>query len=77
MVLIDYGYASKYLNKDGVHYNKKSMDNFKGNMLFSGLDGLNFIHPSRRSDIHSIGYLIIYMLNNLEMPLFNYKSCSD
>jgi len=48
-----------------------------GNMLFAGLDTLNFVRPSRRSDIQSTGYLIIYMLNNLDMPLFDYNAAEE
>jgi hypothetical protein len=51
MVLIDYGYASKYVTNTGEHFNEVEISSFKGNMLFSGLDGLKFIRPSRRSDI--------------------------
>ena len=39
--------------------------------MFAGLDALNFIHPSRRSDLQSVGLIMIYMLNNLDMPLYN------
>ena len=69
IVLIDYGCASHYRNQNGKHFEQEKVQNFEGNILFASLDSLNFIKPSRRSDIESVCYMMLYLLNDLEMPL--------
>ena len=38
VVLIDYGYASKYVDKSGTHLKQQEVDSFKGNILFACVD---------------------------------------
>lgn len=38
VVLIDFGYASKYIDKQNRHLEQKSIEEFSGNLLFSSLD---------------------------------------
>ncbi len=67
-VLIDFGYVSKYMNEYNEHIPQEVVAKFQGNLMFASLDQLNFIRPSRRSDLHSLCYLLIFMLNDFDMP---------
>ena len=67
--LVDYGFASAYVDKTtGKHIAKTEVDTFRGNMIFASLNQLNFKITSRRDDIISLCYLLIYMLNNGCLP---------
>ena len=35
LVLIDYGFATAYLNNSGDHLPLEEMENFKGNLIFA------------------------------------------
>ena len=67
--LIDFGYVTNYVDKDNNHLKMHMIDTFSGNLMFASLDQLNYIRPSRRSDLHSLCYIFIFILNGLEMPL--------
>ena len=69
VVLIDYGYASRYITKDGKLIKQHEVDSFRGNILFASVDQLEFQSASRKRDLISICYFIIFVLNGLEMPL--------
>lgn len=69
VVLIDYGYAARFADKQGNHIKKHDVDSFRGNLLFASVDQLSFHSCSRKSDLISIVYFILYMLNDLSMPL--------
>ena len=42
VVLIDFGYASKYRDKNGVHIKQHDLGKFKGNILFASISQLEF-----------------------------------
>ena len=67
--LIDFGFIKPFVGADGEHINKESKrDTFEGNMLFSSLNQLQFRSTSRRDDLQSLSYLMIYLLNDLSFP---------
>ena len=67
--LVDYGFASPYLDKTtGRHIPKEEVETFRGNMIFASLNQLNFKVTSRRDDLISLCYLLIYMLNRANLP---------
>ena len=69
VVLIDYGYAARFEDKNGKHITQHEIEDFRGNILFASVSQLEFQSNSRKSDLLSICYLLIFMLNDLEMPL--------
>lgn len=71
IVLIDYGYASKYNDPDGNHFENEELDTFRGNLFFASLNQLNFESPCRKNDLLSLCYFMLYMLNGLKMPLYS------
>ena len=63
--LIDFGFADKFNMEDSKEHFEfgTQVDKFEGNLLFAGLNQMNFMKTSRRDDMISIFYLIIYLLN--------------
>ena len=65
--LIDYGMASQFM-QDGQHIANSSVDVFRGNILFASLNQLNYKQTSRRDDLISLFYMMLYLLNDFELP---------
>jgi hypothetical protein len=61
--LVDFGLASKFLDKNGKHIPKGSLSMFKGNMLFASYNQMNFGTTSRKDDLISLYYILIYLLH--------------
>ena len=57
------------MDEYNVHLEQERVDHFEGNLMFASLDQMSYIRPSRRSDLHSLCYMIIFILNGVEMPL--------
>ena len=65
LTLIDFGFASKYLNKDGSHIKAtETNENFQGNMIFASYDQMNFFKTSRKDDIISTFNMFVELLND-------------
>ena len=62
--LIDFGLTQSLVDKNGKHIQKCYMKNFSGNFMFSSLNSCRGFNKSRRDDIESIFYILIFMLNN-------------
>lgn len=68
--LIDFGFSHKFVDQNGNHVsNNATVEKFQGNLLFSSLDQLNFKVTSRKDDMISLTYLLMFLLNDNEMPL--------
>ena len=73
VTLIDFGYASRYLKyreeKQGwQHIEKKHKKVFRGNVYFSSPSQLKFNSTSRRDDMISLFYLIVYLFKQGKIP---------
>jgi len=66
--LIDFGLTCKYLESDGTHIKKEYIEKFSGNFLFASLNSCRGNNKSRRDDIQSALYIMIYLLNNNYLP---------
>ena len=62
--LVDFGYATKYLDSHGKHIKEETLDRFRGNIIFASLPQLQFSATSRRDDLISLCYLLVYLINN-------------
>jgi hypothetical protein len=62
--LIDYGLASRYKNENNIHLDKETKDDFKGSLEFASKNAFDFVKTSRRDDLISLCYLLIYCLDN-------------
>ena len=60
--LIDFGFARKYRSSGtGKHIKYKNIKFFYGSMLFSSLNGDKGYELSRKDDLESLGYMLIYL----------------
>ena len=63
--LIDFGLCIKFLNDQGLHIaEEEEVSEFKGNIIFATVRQLEFKKPSRKDDLLSLGYMLIYLFNN-------------
>ena len=61
--MIDLGFATPYLKEDGTtHVEKTKLDYFRGNLIFSSYEQLRFHTTSRRDDMISVFYLLVFLL---------------
>jgi serine/threonine protein kinase len=61
--LIDYGYTTRYLDHAGNHIEQGELDNFRGNIVCASLSHMESWTTSRKDDLISLCYLLIYLLN--------------
>lgn len=60
--LIDFGISRFYINIKGCHIPYVDNKKYMGNIIFMSLNVSNGIEPTRRDDMESIGYILIYIL---------------
>lgn len=61
--LIDFGLTSKYLDSDAEHIPFCETEFFLGNPLFASVNAFKFKEQSRRDDLISLVYILVYFLN--------------
>ena len=64
--IIDFDFAKFYI-KDGEHIKEEKVENIVGNRDFISINVHNYIQPSRRDDIESFVYNLIYFMKG-ELP---------
>jgi len=63
--LIDFGFTKKYRKKDGkTHINMITNKTLIGTPNFVSINIHNGLEPSRRDDLESVGYIMIYLFTN-------------
>ena len=61
--LIDFGFATRYLNeKSKKHIENGSTNYFKGTRFYASLSNLKYMQLSRRDDLESLSYMLINFL---------------
>lgn len=63
LYLIDFGIATKYRKPNGEHIEKLNCERFKGSMIFASKNVFNFWDSSRRDDLISLVYNLIFYLD--------------
>ena len=61
--LIDFGLAKPYMGPNGEHVSETALTKFSGNFMFTSMNQCEGYTNSRRSDIESAFYVLLYMLN--------------
>lgn len=75
--LIDFGISHRYLDDNGNHIEYKRNVPFKGNLLFSSKNAFSRVTLSRRDDLMSLIYLLIFCINTDIAWIDNNISVSD
>ena len=57
--IIDFGFCKTYMNND-IHIKMKSTKSVIGSLTYASINAHNFIELSRRDDLESLGYMLIY-----------------
>jgi serine/threonine protein kinase len=73
--LIDFGLCTRYINCMGEHIIQKEMGMI-GNERYASIDTLKKLSTSRRSDIESIGYILLYMVDP-KNDTFKYRTIEE
>ena len=80
LYLIDFGFSKKYKSsKTGKHVLPKNIGHFIGTSRYASIYAMSGKEQSRRDDIISIGYMIIYLMKKglpwQGIKSNNYKEC--
>jgi len=57
--IIDFGFCKSYM-KDNKHIPQKQTHNLIGSQMYASINAHNFVELSRRDDLESLGYMLIY-----------------
>ena len=57
--IIDFGFCKSYIT-DEKHISQKQTKNLIGSYTYASINAHNFIELSRRDDLESLGYLLLY-----------------
>ena len=60
--MTSFGYAQMYL-EHSEHIDHLAVETFKGVMPFASLNQMNYMNTSRRDDLISLVYLMVFLLN--------------
>ena len=67
-------FSNDYIYKNGtIHNNETKINGLLGSINFSSLNTINCIEPSRRDDIESTIYVLLYML----LPQISYNEYNN
>ena len=69
--LVDFGFAARFLKKDGTHMPVQETEYFRGNMIFASINLFNFQVTSRRDDLISLVYMLVFMFNQGNLPFIS------
>ena len=61
--LVDFGVSRPFNQEDGSHIKLEKQDQFIGSMTFSSVNGMSYLTQSRRDDLISLCYVLVYMMN--------------
>jgi serine/threonine protein kinase len=59
--LIDFTFSKKYINNANVHMSLKKINKLIGSVNYASLNVHEFNEPSRRDDMESVVYTLIYL----------------
>lgn len=63
LYLIDFGFCKSYLDNNKNHIEMNRTTNLIGSQTYASINAHNFIELSRRDDLESLCYMLIYFIN--------------
>ena len=67
--LCDFGFAIRYIDKKTKkHFEPSEVEVFRSNMIFASVNQFDFKQTSRRDDMMSLCYFLVFMFNNGDVP---------
>jgi len=61
--MIDFGLAQKFVTGDGSHIPSVRERFFQGNLIFASKYCFNLVTHSRRDDLISLAYMLLYLID--------------
>jgi serine/threonine protein kinase len=78
LYIIDFGFAKKYEDIDGLHYQLSIKKKIIGTPNYISLNLHNGLEPSRRDDLESISYILLFLyLDKLEWTNMELKQMRE
>lgn len=77
LYLIDFGISQRYLNQNDEHLPFSSDEPFKGNVIFSSKNAFDQKSLSRRDDIISLMYFLVFCVNSNLSWIDNHRPIAD
>jgi serine/threonine protein kinase len=75
--IIDFGFCKSYM-KDNKHISQKQTHNLIGSQMYASINAHNFLELTRRDDLESLGYMLIYFyLGTLSWEDISYLSKNE
>lgn len=71
LTMIDFGLVNKFCDEDGKHIKEGTTDKFRGSFMFAGLSAFKFYASSRKDDLVSLVYVLIFMLDYKRLTFIN------
>ena len=68
---IDFGLVTRFLDEKKEHIKDGISDKFKGSMLFASKNSFKFLRTSRRDDLISLVYILIFMIDIDRLKFIN------
>jgi serine/threonine protein kinase len=59
--LVDFSFCKKYIKENGEHISKNKINKLIGSVNYASLNIHDLIEPSRRDDLESLAYILIYL----------------
>jgi len=66
--LIDFGLSKSYIDKNGNHIPYRTDRKFMGTLKYAPINAQLGVEQSRRDDLESLGYVMIYLMNKGAVP---------